>query len=138
MALGFVSIMRLGEMCKLRRAGIRVVYQDGSECALQDLAILPDPQRVKGLLLHVPWRKNHVSQDCWVPVACKVTIRLIIEQARTLRSAKCDNVSFFPSREFVAGKGQRMHARNWLGEQSWVTAMRRAMMECVPFMTPSS
>ena len=135
MSLGFVSIMRLGEMCKLRRAGIRVVYHDGSECALQDLVILPTPSRVKGLLLHVPWRKNHVSQDCWVPVACKVTIRLIIAQARSLRNAKCNSNSFFPSREFVAGKGQRMHKRNWLGEQSWVTAMRKALRECVPHMT---
>ena len=135
MSLGFVSLMRLGEICTLRVAGIRVVYNDGSECALQALQLLPHPQRLEGLLLHVPWRKNHVSQDCWVPVACKVTIRLIVEQARTLRKQKCGNNNFFPSRKFVAGGGQRMHAHNWLGEHSWVTAMRKALRECVPLMT---
>ena len=135
MVLGFVSIMRLGEMCSIRRSGIRLVFRDGSEANVQDLRKLPAMSRLKGMLFHLPWRKNHVAQDCWVPVACKLTMRLILHQLRSLRHAACPNPCLFPSRRFVTGGKQVMHAKNGMGEQSWVRAMRHALMEGVPLMT---
>ena len=122
MTLGFVSIMRLGEMCTIRRSGVRVVFNDGSEADVQNLHKLPASCQIKGLLFHLPWRKNHLAQDCWVPVACQQTIQLVLTQVRTLRRMRCPNRFLFPSREFVKGGKQAMNAVNWMGEQSWVNA----------------
>ena len=137
MSLGFVSLMRLGEICRLRRSGVRVVFADGSECDLLTLRKLPDVRRIKGLLFHLPWRKNHADQDCWVPVACKVTMRLVFNQVRTLRSKRCRNECLFPSRVWSKAGKCPMNSSNWVGEQSWVKAMREALLSCVPLMTPT-
>ena len=85
--LGFVSLMRLGEIISLRRNAIKVVLKDGSELDLSDLKRFPD--EVTGLLLHLPWRKNHVAQDCWIPVACAQVIRSIFQQVTSLRAMRC-------------------------------------------------
>jgi len=137
MSLGFVSLMRLGEICRLRRSGIRVVFADGSECSLQALKKLPDVKRIKGLLFHLPWRKNHADRDCWVPVACKVTIRLVFNQVGTLRSQGCRNECLFPSRVWRKAGKCPMNNSNWVGEHSWVLAMQEALLSCVPLMTPT-
>ena len=137
MALGFVSIMRLGEMCSIQRAGIRIVFRDGSEADVTGLRKLPSMSRLKGMLFHLPWRKNHVAQDCWVPVACTLTIRLVLHQLRSLRQRSCKNPCLFPSRQFVPGGHQVMNAKNCMGEQSWVRAMRKALLDAVPLMTPA-
>ena len=82
MALGFVSLMRLGEMCKLHFHGVRVVFYDGSEALLQTFKRLPAGRSIKGVLFHLPWRKNHTHVDCWVPVACAVTIDLLLHHLK--------------------------------------------------------
>lgn len=136
MALGFVSLMRLGEIRSLQRAGVRVTFRDGREADVQEMDILPDPRYVSGMLLHLPWRKNHVAQDCWVTVACQTSIALILRQVRTLRHAACKNKSLFPSRVCRAGGRHIMNPTNWIGEDAWVSAMQKALSECVPCMTP--
>ena len=135
MALGFVSIMRLGEMCSIQRSGVRIVFRDGSEADVQELHKLPALRRLKGMLFHLPWRKNHVAKDCWVPVACTITMQLVLRQVSTLRKLRCPNPALFPSRQFVKGAQQKMNVRNFMGEQSWVQAMRKALMDSIPLMT---
>ena len=133
--LGFVSIMRLGEIRGLQRKGVRLCFPDGSECNLHELDRVPDASKVAGVLLHLPWRKNHVSRDCWVPVACKTTIRLLLSQVRTLRSQSCPNDNLFPSRVYRSARKQSVNPRNWIGEQAFIKAMQSALLDCVPLMT---
>ena len=127
--------MRLGEICTIRRSGIRVVYADGSEGDLECLQELPRLGVVAGLLFHLPWRKNHVARDCWVPVACKTTIKLVLRQVKTLRACRSQNPCLFPSRIWRKGGKQLVNPRNYLQEQSWIDAMRVALVRCVPGMT---
>jgi len=133
-ALGFVSIMRMGEVCSIRREGVRFTLRDGSEVQASGLSKLPKLAQVAGILVHLPWRKNHVAKDCWVPVACRASIALILRQLRTLRKYKVVNEHLFPSREFVTG-GQDMHGFNHVSQPSLTRALKRALMSCVPGMT---
>ena len=130
--LGFVSLMRMGELCALKTSDVMVVYADGSEVELQDLQKVPKAAEVAGLLLHLPWRKNHATQDCWVPVACKATIALLLQQASTLRRRKCKSEYLFPSR-----RGSEMNRANHIRGRSANRALVQALLECVPLMTPA-
>lgn len=130
MALGFVSLMRLGEIRKLHYEGVRVVFDDGSECLLRDLKELPRNDSIKGALFHLPWRKNHKYLDCWVPVACAITIDLLFHHLQLRSAQKCRSPFLFPAR-----RGAVMHHANPVGHQSVVTAMRHALCACVPLMS---
>ena len=133
--LGFVSIMRLGEIRSLQRKGVRLVFADGSERGLHAMRGFPALSKVAAVLLHLPWRKNHVAMDCWVPVACKTTIKLLLRQVQTLRAHSCGNTSLFPSRVYRTKSKQSFNAANWIGEQTFVKTMQAALIQCVPLMT---
>ena len=128
--LGFVSLMRLGEIRKIYFDGVRVVFNDGSESLVAELQSWPAVEEIKGLLFHLPWRKNHKHLDCWVPVACPLTIKLFLRHVRLRVKSKCRSRFLFPAR-----RGQKMHNKNPVGHQSVVSAMRHALCECVPLMT---
>ena len=134
-ALGFVSIMRLGEICSLRRKGIRVTFKDGSEMDLASLKVMPDVTKLSGMLVHLPWRKNHTTMDCWVPVACATAMGLLLKQECTLRKRGGKTEYLFPSRQWKKSNRQRMHPKNHVSQQSLVRALRKALLECVPTMT---
>ena len=128
--LGFVSLMRLGEIRKIHFDGVRVVFNDGSESLVAALQAWPAVEDIKGLMFHLPWRKNHKQLDCWVPVACPVTIKLFLRHVRLRVKHKCRSRFLFPAR-----RGEKMHHANPVGHQSVVSAMRHALCECVPLMT---
>ena len=134
MLIGFISIMRLGELCAVRRSGIRVTFRDGSERSLASMRVLPRPEDVQGVLIHLPWRKNHKAMDCWIPVACPTAIAMLIRHEYNLRKSRCSNKFLFTSRVRKAG-GYVRHAENPVGAQSAIKAMQNALLECVPFMT---
>ena len=133
--LGFVSLMRLGEIISLRRDGIKLVFKDGSETTLTDLKKMPSPDKVDGLLFHLPWRKNHVAQDCWIPVACGKVTNSVFRQVTTLDSLRSKSPYLFPSRRYWRNNRQMPHNLNHVGHQSVVTALRVALLQCVPLMT---
>ena len=130
MGTGFVSLMRLGEMITLTLQAVRLVFVDGSEALCMDLRKLPRTQELTGVLLHLPWRKNHRSMDCWVPVACPKVVSLLLSHVSWLRRVKRKSSFLFPSR-----RGDKVSQRNHVGHQSVVRAMRHALTECVPLMS---
>ena len=134
-ALGFVSLMRLGEIISLKKDGIKVVFKDGSEITLTDLKKMPRLDKVEGLLFHLPWRKNHVAQDCWIPVACDKVTTSVFCQVTTLGSLRSRSPYLFPSRRYGKNSKQIPHNLNHVGHQSVVTALRVALLQCVPLMT---
>ena len=129
-AAGFVSIMRLGELCGLLRSGIVAVFKDGSERPLARMKRIPAVTELRGLLLHLPWRKNHRDQDCYVPLACPKAVQLFLHHIGTLRRHGSKSRYVFPSR-----KGRRINKHNHVGAQSVVKALQHALTECVPLMT---
>ena len=133
--LGFVSSMRLGEIITVRRAGIVIVFTDGSEVKVTDLRKMPSLHKVSGMLFHLPWRKNHVTQDCWIPVACSQVISSILKHIITLRSLRSEFPYLFPSRRYWKRDKQRPHGSNHVAHQSLITALRKALQDCVPLMT---
>ena len=129
-AAGFVSIMRLGEICSLLRSGVVAVFADGSERPLCRMKTLPKATELKGLLLHLPWRKNHRTQDCFVPLACPKAVKLFLGQFATLRGQASKSRYVFPSR-----RGRHINEHNHVGQQSMVKALQHALRECVPLIT---
>ena len=134
-SLGFVSLMRLGEIITLLRKGVRVTYRDGSEEDLCKCRVLPPVNAIAGLLLHLPWRKNHVTQDCWIPVACPTVISLLLRQVHTLRARQSPSKYLFPSRQYRKGNREEMNPTNHVGHGSLITALRNALLDTVPTMT---
>ena len=130
LALGFVSLMRLGEMCKIRLDEVRLVFHDGKEYLLSELRRWPNPKELAGVLLHLPWRKNHRHLDCWIPLACKTTVTLLLEHVQGLQRRHSVNPFLFPSK-----RGKKVNPTNPVGQASVVRAMRHALTECVPLMT---
>ena len=129
-ALGFVSLMRSGELCTIKRSGVRFVYADGSEAMSRTLKRLPKPTALKGVLLHLPWRKNHKDRDCWIPVSCKHTLVMLLKHVSFLRKQGVKSVYLFPSQRGVNSKNHY----NRIRQNKFVVAMQWALRECVPDM----
>ena len=129
-SLGFVTLMRSGEMCTIKRSGVRFVFADGSESLAMSLKHLPKTQSIKGVLLHLPWRKNHKHMDCWIPVSCGLTLTLLIQHIAFLRRQKSQSVYLFLSQQGKNSKNLYNHIR----QNKFVVAMQWALRECVPGM----
>ena len=94
-ALGFLTIMRLGELQRVRRRGVRVVCKTGGERALSDFVYLPRVNEVNGLLIHLVWCKSTQEVDAWVPLSCETTIQRLLNHEQTLRKLRCYRIGCF-------------------------------------------
>ena len=126
MALGFVGILRLAEVRALKIRDVHVVFWDGREVALNELGSVPRLAKVKGLFIHLRWRKASQSHDTWIPVACPVVIRLLFRHTLLLRRDGKRSGPLFTSRTRVGG---RRSPNNCVGHRAAVEAMRRALRE---------
>jgi len=126
MSVGFYTIMRLGELLRVKRVGVRVVFVDANraEQSLSVLAVVPDAKSVAGLLIHVVWRKSRQDRDAWVPLAVPSAVALVLRQEQSLRSLRSSSARLFPSNQY--GKP---HRRNHLSSKAWIKWMRRALVE---------
>ena len=129
-ALGFLSLMRSGKLCTIKRSGVRFVFVDGSESLAMKLKHMPKPTTLKGVLLHLPWRKNHRDMDCWVPVSCVHTLTMLLQHITFLRSQRTKSVYLFLSQQGKNSTNQYNHVR----QNKFVVAMQWALRECVPGM----
>ena len=126
MAVGFYTIMRLGELLRVQRKGVRVIFSDPSraEQSLSELPSMPVAQDVAGLLIHLVWRKSRQDRDAWVPLAVPSAVALVIRQEESLRALGASSSRLFPSN--AHGKP---HVRNHLRSKDWIKWMRRALVE---------
>ena len=125
-ALGFVGILRLGEVRALKIRDVHVVLWDGREIALEDLVSLPRVKKVKGLFVHLRWRKASQSHDTWIPVACATVVRLLFRHTWLLRKDGKSTGPLFTSR---TRKGGRRSEKNCVGHGAAVDALREALKE---------
>jgi hypothetical protein len=127
MAVGFYTIVRLGELLKVRRQGVRLVFRDPArpECSLSDVPVVPEVGKVAGVLIHLAWRKSRQDRDAWVPLSVPSAVSLVLRQEMSLRELGASSPRLFPSN--ARGKGP--HVRNHLRAKDWVKWMRRALVE---------
>ena len=125
-ALGFVCILRLGEARALKIRDILVVFHDGREVAMEDLSTLPRQGKIRGLFIHLRWRKEQQSHDTWVPVTCRTVIRLLLRHMALLRRDGKYSGPLFTSR---TRKGGRRSANNRIDHRAAVEALRDALVD---------
>ena len=134
-ALGFVCILRLGEVRALKVRDVHVVFYSGNEIALNDLLELPRVALVKGLFIHLRWRKSQQCHDTWVPVACKTVIQLLFQHIRLMRRDERFTGPLFTSR---TRRGGKRSANNRVDHRAAVEALQEALVEACGMSRPQS
>ena len=126
MALGFTAILRLGELLRLSIEGVHIVGDSFGEVSASTVEDLPQPEHVKGLFVHLVWRKTQQQHDVWIPVACRAVIRLMMRHLAMLRASGRRTGPLFTAR---TRKGGRRHERNRLSSDAAVRALRTTLVE---------
>ena len=69
-AVGFVTLMRCGELVRVLREGVILVLKSGREVNLRTCASLPAGCDCEGMLILVIWRRSKQAANAWLPVSC--------------------------------------------------------------------
>jgi len=126
MSIGFVTLLRMGELLRLKIQDVRLVLHGGREVSVETVDRLPTCRDVRGAFLHVCWRKASQRADVWVPMACSIGLSMLLRQLRMLRREGRTVGWLFTSRTRKGGR--RSHSPpNPLGSQAAVTAMRETL-----------
>ena len=128
-ATGFLTIMRYGELQRVYRRGVRVVFKSGREVPLSCLQspLSLDINLVQGVLIHIPWRKAKQMVDAWIPMSCPVTIRRLLSHEQSLRSMGSLSTYLFPSAK--RSRGHPPHPRNYFGASQFRDGLRKALRD---------
>ena len=128
-ATGFLTIMRYGELQRVYRRGVRVVFKSGREVPLSCLQspMTIDMGQVQGVLLHTPWRKAKQMVDAWLPMSCRVTIKRLLRHEQSLRDLQSTSPYLFPSVQ--RSRGQPPHPRNYFGATQFRSGLRKALRD---------
>ena len=128
-AVGFLTIMRYGELQRVFRRGVRVVFRSGREvplsCVQSPSSIAPDS--VQGALVHVPWRKAKQTVDAWIPLSCRVSIQRVLAHEQSLRDLGSVSPYLFPS--VLRSRGNSPHPRNYFGATQFRNGLRKALRD---------
>lgn len=135
-AAGFLTILRYGELQKVRRAGVRVVFKRGNERALSSIACLPQAAQVRGILIHLAWRKSKQEVDAWVSLSCPTTIARLLRHEQTLRDLQCPSHRLFPS--VSRGRGRLPHPSNYFGATEFRRDLRLCLQRFCDMSAPES
>ena len=103
LALGFVTIMRMGERLRLNIEDVLIELKAGGSVGAESVPRLPRASKIAGLFVHLCWRKADQSHGTWIPVACPRTLGLIMRQLRLLRQEGRVKGALFTSR--IGGQG---------------------------------
>ena len=144
--LMFCTLVRGAGITACLRDGVSWVSKDGTQPAEQanfspqqccSRNACSNTDCVRGFLLLFPFKKNHRTRPCWVPVAEKAALRLMAKHLKWLKTLP-PGTYLFPAR-------RRVRPRTPVGPISFVpntdknsrmspdtlrTLLRRALMEC--------
>lgn len=134
-ALGFTAILRLIELLLVSIEGVHIVGHSFGEVSASTVEVLPHHEQVKGLFVHLVWRKAQQTHDVWIPVACRAVIRLMMRHLAMLRAEGRRTGPLFTAR---TRKGGRRHARNRLSSDSAVRALRATLIEVCGMTKPQT
>ena len=126
---GFLTIMRYGELQRVYRRGVRVVFKSGREVPLSclQLPLSLDLDMVQGVLIHIPWRKAKQMVDAWIPMSCHVTIRRLLTHEQSLRDLGSPSPYLFPSVQRL--RGHPPHPCNYFGATQFRNGLRKALRD---------
>ena len=125
--LGVVSLMRLVELRSLRWRGVRFVRADGSTMLVRAVAST-GMAGVRGMHVHVAWRKSQQGTDCWIPVSCRRTMAALVRHWTRLQRLEYRGDKVFPARVSVAAAAAPS-STNWIGPQSFIKRWRALMVQ---------
>lgn len=126
-AAGFLTIMRYAELQRVRRDGVRVVFKSGREVTMSSLSTLPSARQLRGVLIHLSWRKSNQDTDAWIPMSCQTTIQRLLEHELTLRRLGCPSHRLFPS--VRRNRGNPPHPSNYFGSTQFRSGLRKALRD---------
>ena len=126
-AAGFLTIVRYGELQRITRDGVRLIYKNGTEVTLSAVTELPDANELIGILIHLPYRKSKQSSDAWIPLSCTDTIQRLLQHEQTLRDLQCPNHRLFPS--VSRRTGSPPNPRNYFGATQFRDGLRRCLRD---------
>ena len=128
--VGFLTLMRCGELVRLLREGVVLVLKSGGEVNPRTSAVLPSADLCSGMLLLVSWRKSKQAANAWLPVSCPRTVELMIKHELVLREMLCTSRYCFPARRKTGRASfDAPKQRNHMGTSSFVRLMKDAMRE---------
>ena len=125
-AVGFICIMRGIEVRGIKVEGVQLVLKTGVEVSAAEVSSLPQVRLVQGAFIHLVWRKSQQAHDVWVPLACRLTLGLLLKQLRMLRSAGRAEGPLFPSRTRAGGKRSK---NNCIGQRAMIEGLRQALKD---------
>jgi hypothetical protein len=127
--VGFLTVMRLAEVRKIRTDGVRFVLRSGKHVD-SNAAVLPQPNKIKAVLFHVAWRKQHQAKDVWIPMACPRMTRRVLEQLQEGRRQGGPEF-LFPSVSRKAGKA--MNLKNPIGRDQFQRQLQVGLVQVCKF-----
>ena len=122
--LGFVAILRMGELTKIKVEDVHLVPFVGRDMAADSVSELPGLDMVKGAFVHLVSRKASQAFDVWIPVACRTTLSLLLQQLQALRREGRRSGPLLTSR---LRKGGPRHPTNRISTQSATDGLREAL-----------
>lgn len=127
-AVGFLTLMRCGEMVRVLREGVILVLRSGREVNLRTSNRLPNAGQCDGMLILVVWRKSKQAANAWLPVSCPRTVTLMIQHEKFLRSSRVTSKYCFPARQ-KTGKAVfgRPKDTNHMSTASFVRLLKHAL-----------
>lgn len=127
-ALGFLTLMRCGEMVRLLRQGVILVLRVGREVNLRTCKVLPTVEQCNGMLVLVVWRKSKQAANAWLPMSCPRTMALMLAHERFLRSINSTSKYCFPSRRKTGKNAFGFpNVTNHMSTSSFVGLLKQAL-----------
>lgn len=93
LSLGYMGLLRCGELRRIKANAVLFLDQRGNHFYSPKEAARHE---LKGMAVHIPWRKQHSAADVWIPISCKRTTLKVLAQAIFANTIKSHFL--FPSR----------------------------------------
>ena len=124
---GYLTLMRLVELRAIRKAGVVFVTREGERLSWTQ-AKRRRRSGIRGVLIHVAWRKSTQDTDCWIPMSCPMAIGRLMDHRDNLDRMGHVGPYLFPART-SSSPGARAHPENRTGSKSFVKALRKLFVE---------
>ena len=124
--MGYLTLMRLVELRGVVRSGLVFVTTTGEKLTLAQARRRPT-RALRGMLVHVAWRKARQDTDCWIPLSCGVTIERVLGHANNLAKLGYVGDKLFPSRA-SGSRNAKPSQTNRVGSTSFVKELRKLMV----------
>lgn len=134
-AFGFLALLRFGEICSVRKLGVRLVsgtLQQMSPCRTVSEGIvivkqhLPHCDSVRAIQVCLSSRKTSQGRAAWVTVSDNLVCSMMVTHLQFLLSVGHSGEFLFPSRQKKDGFWQP-HPRNPMRSAAYVGLMRLAL-----------